>query len=174
MPVNIAARFGLKSGFTRQELVAFAGIQIDPGWHGRLAMSLFNAGPEPIPLQFGEKIFTIELQYLESPAINPYSGVYQDQMDFPQDQLEFITNASTVSLAEVNQLPVELAHVRQRLIVHEQLMQQGNRFSLSQIAAMRGIKPIENVEVLVGGWPEDADFETFLKGTQIDSEEVNS
>ena len=36
--------------------------------------------------------------------------------------------------------------------------------SLIQMAELQGIRPLENVEDLVGGWPEDADFETFLKG----------
>ena len=47
MPLDVSARFGLRSEFTRCGLVAFGGIQVDPGFKGRLAISLFNAGPEP-------------------------------------------------------------------------------------------------------------------------------
>ena len=49
LPLNLSGRFGLRSEFTRQGLVAFPGFQVGPGFKGRLAVSLFNAGPEAIP-----------------------------------------------------------------------------------------------------------------------------
>lgn len=167
MPLDLAARFGVRSEYTRQGLVAFGGIQIDPGFKGRMAMSLFNAGPEPVGLALGRKVFTIEFQSLDAPASGPYVGAYQGQEDFPQDQEEFILNAHTVSLAEINHLPVELGQIRQQLLAR--LPSLPHR-TLAELAASQGIKPVETAEELTGGWPDGQDLDAFLgSATEADT-----
>lgn len=125
-------------------------------------MSLFNAGPEPIDLDLGAKLFSLEFHYLDSPALVPYEGQYQNQVDFPADQEEFIVNANTVSLAEVSHLPVEIGHLRQQILA-QTLAPSGSPPNLVELAALQGVKRIESAEELVGGWPEDEDVDAFLK-----------
>ena len=166
-PLTIAARFGLRSEFTRHGLIAFGGIQIDPGFRGRLALSLFHAGPEPMPLRFGRPMFTVEFQFLDAPATGGYGGDFQNQDDFPGVQKEFILNAHTASLAEINSLPGEIGQILRRLTLHESIGH-GPRPSMTwqEMAAAQGITPVDDPDALCGGWPEDEDFDSFFETIQ--------
>jgi hypothetical protein len=114
-PNDICGKFGLRSEFTRKGLLAFGGVQIDPGWNGRLVISLFNIGPEPIPIKLGEKMFTIEFNKLESPTQNPYRGRYQNQPYFPAEDVNFILRARTISLAEIKPIREEISRLKNEL-----------------------------------------------------------
>lgn len=107
LPVNIAGRFSIRSYFARKGLNAFGGLQLDPGFRGRLTMNLLNVGPEPVCVKYKEVFFSVEFSRLEEDAI-PYDGEYQDQEDFPADQYNYILNARTTSLAEIPMLRNEL------------------------------------------------------------------
>lgn len=111
LPLDICARFGIRSEYTRRGLNAFGGVQIDPGFKGRLIMSLQNVGPEPVTLTLEQPLYTVEFQRLEEPATVGYEGAYQDQDDFPQDQYEFILSARTTSLAEIPRLRQDIARL---------------------------------------------------------------
>lgn len=164
MPVDLSGRFGLKSEYTRRGLVAFPGIQVDPGFRGRLAVSLFNAGPEPVKLKQGAKMFTVEFHTLESPALHPYNGPYQNQHDFPPDQKDFVLNAHTASLAEIASMPGEISGLHQRLVILESSAAAvSDPESTEQLIASQGIKPVESLEELSGGWPKGQDFNKFLR-----------
>jgi len=45
----------------------------------------------------------IEFNKLESPSEKPYTGTYQNQEDFPSENIEFIVGARGVTLYEVVQ-----------------------------------------------------------------------
>lgn len=117
LPDDICARFGLKSSLARKGLMSFGGIQVDPGFVGRLAISLFNVGPENIQIRLGTPTFTIEFERLEEPATKPYSGEYQYQDDFPAEQYNFILSAHTVSLADIPDLREQVRQLNNRLAV---------------------------------------------------------
>ena len=101
LPLNMSGRFGIRSSIARKGMDAFGGVQLDPGFRGRLIMNLINVGPEPIQIQFKEPVFSVELSRLEENAEEGYSGPYQDQDDFPADQYNYILSAHTTSLAEI-------------------------------------------------------------------------
>lgn len=164
LPLSMAGRFGLRSEFTRHGLVAFGGIQIDPGFKGRLAISLFHAGPEPMRLKCGARMFTVEFHTLLSPASTGYRGPFQNLLDFHKVQKEFILNAHTASLTDMNLLPGEVAHIRQRLAIHETAPHVSTYAkSLHELAVAQGVKPVDDPAKLLGGWPEDDDFDEFLR-----------
>jgi dCTP deaminase len=98
---NLSGRIGIRSYFTRKGLIPFTGAQVDPGWKGNLIISLFNTGPRTIVLRYGEPFCTIEFNRLESEAEKGYSGEYQNQTDFPTENIEFILGAKGVTLYEV-------------------------------------------------------------------------
>ena len=108
LPLSICGRVGIRSEFARKGLNAFGGPQIDPGYEGRLILSLLNVGPEPITLRLGTPFFTIEFQALDEPAAVGYEGSYQALDDFPKDQYDFILSARTTSLAEIPTLRQEV------------------------------------------------------------------
>jgi len=111
LPLSICGRFGIRSGLARRGLNAFGGVQLDPGFEGRLIMNLLNVGPEPVTLTIGEPVFSVEFQRLEESASGGYSGPYQYQDDFPEEQYQFILSARTTSLAEIPTLRQEVARL---------------------------------------------------------------
>jgi dCTP deaminase len=108
LPLDICGRFGIRSAFARKGINAFGGLQLDPGFRGRLTMNLINVGPEPVTITLNEPIFTVEFSRLEEPADEEYAGPFQDQDDFPADQYNYILSARTTSLAEIPQLRKEM------------------------------------------------------------------
>lgn len=110
-PLDISGRFGIRSEFARRGLNAFGGVQLDPGFKGRLVMNLLNVGPEPVMVTRNGPLFTVEFHRLEEPAKTGYAGPYQGQDDFPQDQYDFILSARTTSLAEIPTLRQEVARL---------------------------------------------------------------
>jgi len=111
VPLEICGRFGIRSTFARRGINAFGGLQLDPGFRGRLTMNLLNVGPEPVAITLHEPLFTVEFQRLEEPADVEYSGPYQDQDDFPADQYNYILSARTTSLAEIPLLRKEMTRL---------------------------------------------------------------
>ena len=111
IPLDICGRFGVRSSYVRLGINAFGGLQLDPGFRGKLIINLLNVGPEPVPIKMKKPIFSVEFERLEEPAEVPYSGPYQDQDDFPDDQYNFILSARTTSLAEIPTLRMEIAHL---------------------------------------------------------------
>jgi dCTP deaminase len=111
LPLDICGTFGIRSEFARRGLNAFGGLQLDPGFKGRLILNLLDIGPEPITITVGIPLFSVEFQRLEEPAEAPYSGAYQGQEDFPADQYDFILKARTTSLADIPTLRQEVARL---------------------------------------------------------------
>jgi dCTP deaminase len=111
LPLNISGRFGIRSSFARKGMNAFGGVQLDPGFRGRLIMNLINVGPEPIPIKYKEPVFTVEFSKLDEMAEKGYDGPYQDQDDFPVDQYNYILSARTTSLAEIPTLRLGLGRL---------------------------------------------------------------
>lgn len=101
MPVNMVARFGLKSSFARKGMFASTGPQIDPGFHGRLKVGVINLSPTPIPLTFREKFCTLEFHRLEQPSTRPYSGPYQDQVELTSKDIEHMLDSKGMVYSEV-------------------------------------------------------------------------
>lgn len=119
LPLDLCGRFGIKSSLSRKGLAAFGGIQLDPGFKGRLTINLLNVGPEPIKITLGEPFFTVEFSRLEEPAEVGYDGPFQNQDDFPAEQINYILNARTTSLAEI---PILRRDIRRLSVNIEELL----------------------------------------------------
>ena len=74
-------------------------------------MNLLNVGLEPVVIKLNDVLFTVEFERLDEPAQSPYSGPYQDQDDFPEEQYNYILSAHTTSLAEIPTLRMEIARL---------------------------------------------------------------
>src|SRR5213593_4362846 len=51
IPNDIAVSYGLRSSLTRRGIDWFGGPQIDPGYHGRLFVSVFNPTSEALDIE---------------------------------------------------------------------------------------------------------------------------
>jgi len=78
-PNNIVGRIEGKSSIGRVGLMVHvtSGF-IDPGFRGCLTLQMTNLLRVPIILRPGRRICQIVFAYLNSPALNPYGGNYQD------------------------------------------------------------------------------------------------
>jgi dCTP deaminase len=96
-----AGRIGLRSKYARKGLVATTGPQIDPGYHGRLMVGLTNLTPNTISLSYKDDLITLELHRLDQPTTKPYSGPYQDRLEFGPEEMEAVTEGTGMALSEV-------------------------------------------------------------------------
>jgi len=74
---QILATIHLKSSFSREGLVGSFAI-IDPGYRGKLTLSLYNAGTRVICIKEKEPIVQIVFHRTGEPSSQPYDGKYQD------------------------------------------------------------------------------------------------
>ena len=95
LPLNMVGRFGIRSSLARKGMNAFGGVQLDPGFRGRLMMNLINVGPSSIPIHNEDLVFSVEFSKLEENVEQGYSGPFQDQDDFPADQYNHVLSAGT-------------------------------------------------------------------------------
>jgi dCTP deaminase len=79
LPANIVGKIEGKSSLGRLGLMVHvtAGF-IDPGFRGPVTLEMKNLLQVPIVLRPGKKICQIAFAQMESPALNPYKGRYQD------------------------------------------------------------------------------------------------
>lgn len=81
-----AGRFSLASSYTRCGLVAAAGPRIEPGFDGRLGVSLTNLSMKPITLAHKSPFLNAEFHRLEKPGRKPYSRQHQNRAEMaPKD-----------------------------------------------------------------------------------------
>ncbi|WP_419946031.1 dCTP deaminase domain-containing protein [Candidatus Poriferisodalis sp.] len=64
----ISARFKWK----QRGLVNVSGFHVDPGYHGRILFSVFNAGPTPVVVARGDRLFLLWLSSLDAATGDVY------------------------------------------------------------------------------------------------------
>jgi len=101
LPTTIAARFGVRSYFLRQGLVASVGPQIDPGYRGRLFIQLANLSAKEVTLAYRDEFCSIEFHSLSEPAKKPYNGPYQDQMNLSSEDINVLRAGGGLPFSEV-------------------------------------------------------------------------
>ena len=101
LPNDICATYGIRSSLARRGVIAFGGPQIDPGYHGRIYISLYNPTLEPIVLSKNQEIISVVFAELSSPDEDGYTGPYQGQRDFPSQDVEFMMRMRSRNLASV-------------------------------------------------------------------------
>lgn len=101
LPLNMVGHFGVKSALARRGLFASIGVQIDPGFHGPLSVSLMNMTPNAATLSYGESFVTLELVRLNEPASVGYSGEYQNRRAFSRQELETVLGYKGHGLTDI-------------------------------------------------------------------------
>jgi dCTP deaminase len=80
IPTNVIALISIKTGVKFRGLVNVSGFHVDPGFHGKLKFSVYNAGSESIVLTRGEPLFPIWFSHLfASQHDTRYKGDHQGQ-----------------------------------------------------------------------------------------------
>ena len=76
MPNNLCATMFLKSKFGRGGFIPWGQGLVDPGYHGKLTISVINMSPHPHIFAGGEKLCHIIFQELAASTQKPYDGFY--------------------------------------------------------------------------------------------------
>lgn len=101
LPNDVCASYGIRSGLARRGVIAFGGPQIDPGYAGRIFVSLYNPTLEPIVLKCRQVIMSVIFYEVTSADDCGYTGPYQGQKDFPSQDVEFMMRMRSRNLADV-------------------------------------------------------------------------
>lgn len=109
LPQNLLGRIGLKSGFARTGLVASTGPQIDPGFRGKLFITLFNLTAAPHVLKYRDTFLTIEFHQLDTLPEHGYDGPYQGKHTIGPEVLEALVKLEGLTLSEMQSQFTELA-----------------------------------------------------------------
>jgi dCTP deaminase len=103
LPLNIAATVGVRSSLTRRGLDWFSGPQIDPGYMGKIYISVFNASSMPMEIAYGMSFATMMFYRLARDASHAYSGKFQKQLTFPEEDVERMLKMEAYTLSDVIQ-----------------------------------------------------------------------
>lgn len=112
LPTNMVGRFGLRSVFARRGLVLTGGLQVDPGFEGKLIVGLINFSAETITMSFLTPFCSLELSRLPRHCSTPYHGPYQGQ--------EHITDEVIKALPQ-ERFPLAVMLVRQLIATSPRL-----------------------------------------------------
>ena len=74
---NFLGVLHIRSSLAREGVFASLAL-VDPGFRGQLTVSLYNAGDSGVNLAKGERFIQLSIIRLGKPAINKYSGRYQN------------------------------------------------------------------------------------------------
>jgi dCTP deaminase len=73
IPTNHIGFISLRSSKKREGLINVSGFHVDPGYHGKLTFTLYNAGIADAFIQQGDIIFSLWLSELDSADNSPYT-----------------------------------------------------------------------------------------------------
>ncbi len=77
VPNKVIAFISIKASIKLKGLVNISGFHVDPGYHGRLKFSVYNAGTETVPLEIGKPTFLIWFADLDQATEDPYAEPHQ-------------------------------------------------------------------------------------------------
>jgi dCTP deaminase len=101
LSLNVAGSFGGISSITRRGIVWFGGPHIDPGFKGKMFVSIFNPTSEPFEIEPLMRFFTIVFHDLRKKPSEGYKGKYQDRYDFPEEDVVRMMKITGPTLADV-------------------------------------------------------------------------
>jgi len=79
LPNDLTAFVEGRSSIGRMGLFIQNAGWVDPGFHGRITLELYNANSLPIQLEAGRRICQLVFCKMDQATLNPYRGKYQGQ-----------------------------------------------------------------------------------------------
>ncbi len=83
LPDHIIGFISVRNTYKQKGIVSVSGFHVDPGFHGRLTFTVYNAGPNSVPLRFRDQMFIITFAELNRPT-RPYGGSFIGQIKISQ------------------------------------------------------------------------------------------
>lgn len=131
LPDNIIGQVGLKARYSLSGLMNISGIQVEPGFRGRLVLGIVNLSTKTRKIAFCDKVFTIQFHKLDSSVTKSYKGSLYAIDGIPADLMEKIEN--------------------KEFLTHYELM---NKVELLENSITHRIEKLENLVrwVIIGGF----------------------
>ena len=79
VPCDSIGLISMRAGVKFQGLINISGFHVDPGFEGQLKFSVYNAGSQPIVLDYGQRIFLIWYCDLDCETKDLYEGSRENQ-----------------------------------------------------------------------------------------------
>lgn len=95
IPPEALGLISMKSQVKRLGLVNVSGFHVDPGFHGRLRFSVYNAGPSSVYISRGTPTFLIWFAALDGPTNDLYKGQGGRAAFTDQDTMEMQGDVAT-------------------------------------------------------------------------------
>ena len=90
LPRNIVGQIGLRARYSLSGLLNISGIQVDPGFKGRLVLGIANLSAKTRKISYLESIFTIQFQTLLEESERQYSGFLLNVNGIPSRLVELL------------------------------------------------------------------------------------
>jgi dCTP deaminase len=127
IPQNILALITMKVRHKQAGLINISGFHVDPGFHGQIFYSVYNAGPSNIKLKLQEPVFTIFFATLGG-IPEPYQGDHQGQRALPAALVQAIGSP-----------PTSLVELTRRLDFMENTLRIGAAFAVGILIPVAGL-----------------------------------
>jgi len=59
LPNTVMALLSMRNRYKQMGLISVSGFHVDPGFHGKIVLTVYNAGPQEILLKYGERMFML-------------------------------------------------------------------------------------------------------------------
>ena len=113
IPNKLIGRIGLKSGFARRGLFASTGPQIDPGFKGKLFVTVHNLSAVSYLIKYRDTFLSIEFHTLDETPQKLYDGPYQSREEIGPEIIEDLIRFEGVNLSQMQaQFTELLEHVK--------------------------------------------------------------
>lgn len=110
LPGDMIGRIGLKSSLARRGIIASTGPQIDPGFEGKLFVSIFNVAAVSHVLEYQDTFLTIEFHTLDQLPERTYEGPYQRKYSIGAEVLDALVRLEGMTLSQMQVQFTELQH----------------------------------------------------------------
>lgn len=88
VPSNAIALISIRANYKFKGLINVSGFHVDPGWSGKLLFSVYNAGPKPMVVEYGEPMFLIVYAELDQVSSQTYNGSSKGQNSIKPSLME--------------------------------------------------------------------------------------
>jgi len=102
MPDSHAAFISLRFSIAIRGLVNISGFHVDPGFKGHLVFSVYNAGPNPVVMRSGDRVFMIIFADLDGIAQARQQGSAFQEINQLKSEWIASTKGPAVSLLGLN------------------------------------------------------------------------
>ncbi|UPL50208.1 dCTP deaminase domain-containing protein [Hymenobacter sublimis] len=95
IPASNLGFISVKAGIKFRGLINVSGFHVDPGFHGRLKFSVYNAGSRAITLEEGQRLFPLWLSEFTEELTDDqvYAGQHQNQQGISSEDVSKIEGA---------------------------------------------------------------------------------